>query len=236
MNLKAIVFDFDGVIADSERLHFQSLAAIATPLGVDLDYDHYLKHYVSYDDRDSVRTLLSQARGGPVEPAGAPPLTDEQLAMLMAEKAVAFERALGKSVPTIPGVEAFLQALPREMPIAIGTGSSRRDLTNVLGRLGLSERFPVTVCADDVARSKPDPETYLSAVHQLAARFPDLQLLPEQCLAIEDTPGGIESARGAGLKVLGLTTTCAPDRLERAHRLAGDFTSLSLAVLEEWFG
>ncbi len=236
MSIRAIVFDFDGVIADTERLHHESLAAVAEPLGVAMDYEHYLRHYVSFDDRDCMRALLAEVAGGAPLLEGAPELEAEQMAVLLAEKATAFERALERPVPTIPGVEKFLGQVPGEMPVAIATGSSRRDLTTVLARLGLGERFAVTVCADDVSRSKPDPQTYRRAVERLSAARPEMQLKPEQCLAIEDTPGGIESARGAGLRVLGLTTTCPADRLLRAHRLAADFRELSMAVLREWFG
>jgi len=232
--IRAIVFDFDGVIADSERLHFRSLQAVAEPLGVRLEYDHYLRHYVSYDDRDSMRALLSEVRGGVPDLADAPVIEDEQMAILIAEKAVAFERALREKVQTIPGVEAFFNQLPDSLPLAIASGSSRRDLMLILNSLGLAERFTAIVTADDVARSKPDPESYHLAVEHLAEHHTDL--MPGDCLAIEDTPGGIASARGAGLMVLGLTTTCPAEQLHNAHRIAPDFSNLSFALLREWFG
>jgi HAD superfamily hydrolase (TIGR01509 family) len=224
--LKAIVFDFDGVVVDSEPVHYQAFMEIGRGLGVSFDYQHYLRHYIGFDDRDAIRTMLTQA---------GLPATDEHIAELRNQKQQVFEKLLNRGAAAIPGAVELIDEAHAHIPIAVGSGATTLDIELMLASLGRRDRFEVIVSADHVRRSKPDPETYRMAVEQLAALHPDLGLAPKDCLAIEDTAAGIESARGAGLMTLGITTTGLASSLSRAHRVEPGLEGVSLTTLRQWF-
>lgn len=224
--LKAIVFDFDGVVVDSEPVHYQAFMEIGRGLGIAFDYEHYLRHYIGYDDRDAIRAMLIEA---------GLPTGDEHLAKLREQKQRAFEKLVSQGAAAIPGAVELIDEAHAHMPIAVGSGATTLDIELMLASLGRRDRFEVIVSADHVSRSKPDPATYRMAVEQLATKHPDLDLLPEDCLAIEDTAAGIESARGAGLMTLGITTTGSASSLSRANRVEPGLQGVSLATLRQWF-
>ena len=121
------------------------------------------------------------------------------------------------------------------MPIAIASGATKHDIDLILGKLNLAAYFRPIITADDVSHSKPDPHTYTLAVDSLTDQYPDLMIKPPDCLAIEDTPAGIESARRAGLKTLGLATTHEADKLHAAHRVVQTIEGLTIDILHQWF-
>jgi len=224
--LKAIVFDFDGVVVDSEPVHYQAFIEIGREIGVTFDYDHYLRHYIGFDDRDAIRTMLAEAG----LPAG-----DDRIAELRNQKQQVFERLVSQGAAAIPGAVELIDEAHAQIPIAVGSGATSLDIELMLVSLDRRDRFEVIVSADHVGRSKPDPATYRMAVEQLAARHPDLGLLPQDCLAIEDTAAGIESARGAGLMTLGIATTGRASSLARANRVEAGLQGVSLDLLRQWF-
>ena len=227
--LKAIVFDFDGVIVDSEPMHFRAFARVIEAMGVTISYEEYLERYIGYDDRDLMRVCLEElsVSSQPPDPARMREMIDE--------KADVFEQILGEGIAMIPGAKSFIDEAAAQMPIAISSGASRQDIDLILNKLSMTQRFGTIVSADDVVRSKPNPQTYRLAVENLAGKHPDLDLQPDECLAIEDTTAGLESARGAGLMTLGLTTTGPASALMQAHRIAENFEGLTLSQLHEWF-
>jgi len=227
--LKAIVFDFDGVIVDSEPLHHRAFNEVMHSLGVDFSYQQYLERYVGYDDRDGFRALLADF--------SLSPLGDDQaqISGLCDQKAIAFESVVEKGFDAIPGVLRFIAELPDDMPTAIASGATQHDIDLILAKLGLNHRFNPVVTADDTIQSKPHPQTYTLAVEQLIERWPRLVIKPGDCLAIEDTPAGIESAKQAGLMTLGLSTTCSVGHLYQADRLVPSFEGLTLKQLRVWY-
>lgn len=235
--LKAVVFDFDGVIVDSEPLHFRAFVRVAESIGVTFDYDHYVQHLIGYDDRDVCRLLLARSTGAGGDAGPDKCSVDEDhVCALKDRKGKLFEQIVGDGVAAIPGATRLIETASSQMPIAISSGATRADIDLILDALGLIGRFDPIVSADDVARSKPDPESYRQAVAGVAAGNPHLRLEPGDCLAIEDTTAGIESARGAGLWTLGLTTSGPAERLTRAHRIAESLEELTIERLQQWFG
>lgn len=217
--LKAIVFDFDGVIVDSEPLHFQAFAELFAPLGMSLTYEQYLDQYIGFDDRDAIRHACASI-GRTVDPA--------QLAALIQQKAVLFESIVAQGVKAIPGAVELIESAAGAIELAICSGALRSDIELILPalRTGLGDRFSVIVSADDVERSKPDPACYRLACERLG-------LPPAHCLAIEDTPAGLEAARGAGMQTLGLTTTHRADQLD-ADRVVDSLAGLDVRLLKRW--
>lgn len=225
--LKAIIFDFDGVLVDSEPTHYAAFQDVGKTLGVTFDYDEYLRTYIGFDDRDAFREMLARA-GQSADP--------QRIAELCAQKQDAFDRMARASTTPIPGAMALLDAASDAMPIAIASGATRRDIDLMLTGLGRTNKVHTIVAADDVHKSKPDPETYRLAAEQLAARHPGMHLQPGQCLAIEDTAAGLAAARGAGLLTLGITTTSSRNALRDAHRVVDGLEGVTLQTLHGWYG
>jgi HAD superfamily hydrolase (TIGR01509 family) len=224
--LKAIVFDFDGVVVDSEPVHYRAFMELGKGLGIAFDYEYYLRHYIGFDDRDAIRAMLIGA--------GKPP-EDGHIAELCRQKQAVFERLVGQGAAAIPGAVELIDEAHGQIPIAVGSGATTLDIELMLESLGRRDRFEVIVSADHVKRSKPDPATYRMAVEQLADKHPGQDLTPGDCLAIEDTAAGIESARGAGLMTLGVATTGPASSLSRAQRVEPGLQGVTLATLRGWF-
>ncbi len=224
--IKAIVFDFDGVVVDSEPLHYRAFVQVAKPLGVTITWEQYLQEFIGYDDRDAFRVML----GGRPGMVGTPK-NEAKLAQLGHDKAVAFENEVRAGFEPIPGILALIEQAHQQWPLAIASGATRFDIDLILGELGLADRFSPIVTADDVQYSKPHPQTYAKAVGELGFAAD-----PSACLAIEDTAAGIESAREAGLQVLGITSTGDASQLGRATRVVETFQGITPQQLEQWFG
>jgi len=229
--IRAIIFDFDGVLVDSEPLHYRAFLRTAQEAGLDIDfsYDEYLQKYVGLDDREGFRAMIAAANAGSML---APDFAN-QVARLCEEKKDIFAAIVAEGFDPIAGAIDFVKSLTADFPIAIASGATRADIDIILGPLDLAPRFDPIICADDVPRSKPDPMTYRMAFAALAKRFRGLR--PDEVLAIEDTAAGIDSARGAGLIALGITTTTDAATLKQAHRVVDGFRGLSLEMLQQWF-
>jgi beta-phosphoglucomutase len=232
---KAIIFDFDGVVVDSEPLHYQAFVMVGKSFGYEFTYDQYMAQFIGFDDRDAFRFMLSQA----IEAGHAPEIDDADayLAELIEKKRKAFEAIAAMQTAAIPGVINLIDELHGQgFPIAIASGAVHADIEQMLRLIDRREKFEIIVAADDVAHSKPDPTTYALAFEKLAAKYPDRGLTPANTLAIEDTAAGLASANGAGLQTLGLTTTGPKQKLLAAGRVIEDLQGVTLAKLNEWFG
>ncbi|MGA0368899.1 MAG: HAD family hydrolase [Kiritimatiellia bacterium] len=189
--IRACIFDFDGVLADTEELHYHSYQKVLEPLGAGFSWETYQREYMAFDSRQAFAAAL---RAAGVE--AAPPVSE-----LLEQKMQAHERALANlELEPLPGAVKAVHYAAARGPVALCTGAQRRDVLPLLNTFGLTDLFTAIITADDVRISKPDPESYRLAAERI--RIP-----PAECLAIEDTPGGLCSARGAGCRTLGVTTT-----------------------------
>lgn len=214
---EAVIFDFDGVIVDTEPLHYAAFQKTLQPLGLHFTWQEYVETYIGFDDRDAFRHAFS-AKGST--------LGQNELNSLIEQKAAFFKDVIGSGVTAYPGVlELILRLHTLKFPLAICSGALRTDIDPILSMLGISDCFDVIVTADDVAASKPDPECY-----QLA--FQRLQSASHNCfsiattIAIEDTPAGISSAKAAGLMVCAVTNSYPADRLSQATFITDSLSSL----------
>lgn len=198
MKLEAVIFDFDGVIVDTERLHYEALNRVLSGLGLGITWEAYVETYIGFDDRGVFQTRFQKA--------GRSLATDE-LVRLVNTKAGLFHHMVAHETPTpYPGAVELIRALSGVLPLALCSGALRSDIEPVFTGLNLHGVFDLLVTADDVSMSKPDPACYRLAVERLAARHART-LSPGACLALEDTPAGLKAAKGAGLKVLALTNS-----------------------------
>jgi beta-phosphoglucomutase len=224
MQLQAVIFDFDGIVVDSEPLHHQAFERVLAPAGLGFSWDEYVADYLGFDDRDVFRERFKRA-GASLEPL--------RMAAMMDDKARAFvDIVRAGGVAPYPGVVELITGLSGRLPIAICSGALQSDIDPILDILGLTGRFPVMVTADQVSVSKPDPESYRTAFARLAARFPDRVADPARCVAIEDTPAGITAATGAGLRVVAVTNTYPAADLGTAHRIVDSLAAVEPALLD----
>ena len=209
--LKAVIFDFDGVIADDERLHLEGFRLALASHGISLVEADYFARYVGLDDHDGFVAML-QADGRSSDEA--------MVAELMERKKQAFKGLIEDRVNIFPGVRELLGDLrgSRPLPCAIGSGALRSEIELILSMAGLRSMFDVIVSAEDVSRGKPDPETFSLARRKLAAAAGPLE--PAECLVIEDSVQGLQAAVRAGMKTLAVTNTHPRDML-RADCVVG---------------
>ena len=207
--LSAVIFDFDGIIVDSEPLHFRAFNEVLTPQGKSISWEDYCDTYIGFDDRDAFRAIFKAHREK---------LSAGELKKLIEQKAEILQEYVnnGEAVP-LPGAVELVQSLPIRLPVGLCSGALKSDIVPVLEKLGLDGAFAVMVTAEDTNKSKPDPAPYRLALEKLEIRD------ASTALAIEDTPAGIFSAKGAGLKVLAVTNS-----YDRKYLLEADAVTDSL--------
>ena len=219
--LRAIVFDFDGVIANSEPLHFRAFRDVLSTFGVDLSEQDYYTRYLGYDDV-GVFKAVGVDRGLA--------WTSDRVAAFVSSKAVLMEAAERDGAILFPGAEAAIRLAAASLPLAIASGALGAEIRRVLDREQLTMCFKAIVAAEDTPASKPAADPYLRAVSLLANAL-DRPLRPAECVAIEDSPWGLESARAAGLRTVAVAQTYDRGALE-ADLVIPSLNELDLAALE----
>jgi HAD superfamily hydrolase (TIGR01509 family) len=217
--LRAVIFDFDGVLVNSEPLHFRAMRDSLVPEGIIIDSTEYLRNYVAYDDRNAIRIALEQ-HGHPSDAVKVEIVADRKARMFAEMKS---------GIPFFPGARELVRDLQKEVPLAIASGARHAEIEDLLEAGGLRDAFIAVVGADDVSRTKPDPEPYLEALKQLQKGTPDLQA--GDCIAIEDTPPGIAAAKAAGMTVVGVAHTYDASVLASAHHVLSSLRRVDAAAL-----
>ena len=214
--LRAVVFDFDGIIVDSEPLILKLTQEMAAREGWSVSEEEYYRDYLALDDRGIVEHLYA-THGRPVDRARR----DE----LVNWKGQRYQEIIREGLPSIPGAAEFITDLAKRYPLAIASGSLYAEIDHLLKKMGLRDKFSVLATADDCQRSKPDPAVYLTALLRLRAlpKFREVPLQSEECLAIEDAPLGVVAAQAAGFKCLALTHSRPAAELQHADLVASDF-------------
>ncbi len=221
-SLQSIVFDFDGVIADSEPLHLRAFQQALAEEGIELSAADYYSHYLGYDDMGLVRALATD-RGIA--------MNDPQIAALVARKGRQLQKMLHDRHVLFPGAVDFIRSAAAEVPIAIASGALKQEIDEITEAAGIRNLFTAVVAAGDTPQSKPSPAPYLLAFDRLR-RHGGRDLAPHRCVAIEDSRWGIESARSAGLRCVGVTNSYAAAELEGAELVVGSLGELTLPALD----
>lgn len=222
-SLQAIVFDFDGVIADSERLHLRAYQEILAPEGITMSTEDYFARYLGYDD---VGVFKALGRDHDV------PMDDRRVADLIERKGHRYEALATAGEMLFPGAADFIRTAAAAVPIAIASGALTHEIEEVLERAGLLSLFPVIVGADQTERSKPHPDPYQSAFARLRSHSGH-DLLGSRTVAIEDSRWGLVSARAAGLRSVAVTNTYSETELRAdAELVVAGLNALTLDALD----
>src|SRR5215211_383838 len=206
--LKAIFFDFNGVIIDDETIQMQAYREVLRGHDIELTEQWYMDA-LGMDDRTFVRAMFDRAKK---------PLSDPVLETVLEAK-IGLHRQMIEELPLFPGVLTFLKAASREFSIGLVSMANKAEVGYVFQRANLTPLFSVIVTAEDASVCKPAPDCYLAGLKKLNEKRQQerkLPLLASECLAIEDSPPGIESARVAGMRTLGITNTVPAEALRAA--------------------
>jgi HAD superfamily hydrolase (TIGR01509 family) len=198
MRYDAILFDFDGVLADSEPVHYACWAEVVRPFGLELTWEDFSRHCLGYMDSVFLEWLAAHAN---------PPIPIERLREEKPRKRQMFLERMLSNPPVAPDVIDLVKSLP-DYKLALVTSSNRREIDPMLDRLGISACFGAIVCGRDVERPKPAPDPYLLAAKLLAAQNP---------LVVEDSEVGIASGRAAGFDVLRIGSPALTASMVREH-------------------
>jgi len=216
--IKAVFFDFNGVIIDDETIQMKAYQEVLSGHDVPLTEELYFGA-LGMDDRTFVRSMFEHAKK---------PLSDPLLEEVMVAK-TDLHRQMIEELPLFPGVLTFLKAASREFQLGLVSMANIAEVSYVFQRANLTPLFTVIVTAEDASVCKPAPDCYLAGLMKLNEKRQQERMLPllaSECLAIEDSPPGIQSARAAGMKTLGVTNTVAEGALREA---GADVVTKSLA-------
>ncbi len=228
--MRAILFDFNGVLVDDEPLHFELFQKVLAEEGVELTEEDYYAHYLAFNDRDCFTAAL-EAAGAEAAP--------ERVAGLIERKAVYYRtRVEREGFPTYPGgSELIAEAAGAGLVLGIVSGALEAEVEGALEQMGVRECFKTVVAAEDVEQGKPHPEGYRRGLEDLN-RLPPRPSRPfetREVLAIEDSPPGLEAARACGLVTLGVAQTYPAQRLAGADRVVESLDGLTLERLRALF-
>ncbi|MDD4931985.1 MAG: HAD family phosphatase [Methylacidiphilaceae bacterium] len=212
----AVLFDWDGVLVDSTRQHEESWHRLAREEGLPLFPGFFLQTFGMKNE-----WIIPQILHWTKDP--------EEITRLGVRKEVHFREIVAETGITLcPGAREWAQWLAsRAVPTAIASSTQRANIDLVLEKLALRPFFPTIVAAEDVSRGKPDPEVFLVA----AAR---LRVPPHRCVVFEDAPAGVEAGKRAGMKVVALTTTRAPEVFREADLIIADLSASTPSEIERW--
>jgi phosphoglycolate phosphatase/beta-phosphoglucomutase len=207
--IRAIFFDFNGVIIDDERLQLQAYQTVMREHDIELPEDWYFDA-LGMDDRTFVRAIFERAQK---------PLKDEILESVLAAKTQLHREMIADELPLLPGIPTFLKAAARHFSLGLVSMANEIEVGYVFERARLAPLFSVVVTAEHVSLCKPAPDCYragLRLLNEKRQQERQLPLLPKECLAIEDSPPGIQAARGAGMRTVGVTNTVSEAALRGA--------------------
>lgn len=222
--MDALIFDFDGVIVDSEPIHLMGFQRVLAEAGVDMTEADYYGRYLGFDDHDCFEAVSRDKGAG---------FTADRIRRMTAAKTAIVKEALGRSAQALPGAVALIRAAAEAgVPLAICSGALRDEIALASAAVGVGEAFEVVIAAEDVDRGKPDPQGYRRAVEALCERLAR-PIAPPRCVVVEDSPAGISAAKAAGTAVLGVTTSYPAAALAEADRITASLADVTLASLAE---
>lgn len=218
--IRALVFDFNGVLADDDPIHMEALRKVAREAGLSFTDEEYVDKYLPLNDWDCFKTLFQER---------ARPLSPERLDELIGRKSIHYFQAIAEKNVLFAEAEKAVKTAANRCVLAIASGARRNEILHILKQGALEKCFSVIVAAEDVKFGKPHPEPFLLAHEKLNQK--DASLKVSECVAIEDSIGGIQSAHDAGMRCLAIAHSYGPDRLQKA---GPEWIIDSIAQFADW--
>jgi beta-phosphoglucomutase len=222
--LKAVIFDFDGVLVDSEKLHLQALNSVLSRFKIEISTREYYEKFLGLSDRELLEVINNREKNLA--------LTDRQFKQLLLAKADAFKNIALNQAGVIAGVPEFLKMLAdNKIPLAICSGALLPEIEMILKGANLRNYFDVLVSSEQVKRGKPDPEGFLLALKLLNKKSAS-PINPGNCIVIEDSRWGLEAAKSAGMHPVAVTNTYSAEQLKPADKIVENLGELTLTDLQ----
>lgn len=228
MALRSIIFDCDGVLMDSEPVHFAAYKKTLGAEGEVLSEESYKERYLAMDDRGAFAKFYQDI---------GKPLDQEALEILINRKTQVFQELVRtEGILAFPAVPELVMAAAQRYPLAIASGARKHELEMILESAGLRSYFEVIISADDVQKGKPHPESYLKAVEELNnSGKRQTPIKPDECVVIEDSREGIASAHQAGIKCIAVATSYPSFELANADLVVPNLAALKMSQIEDLF-
>lgn len=225
--IRALIFDFNGVLVDDEHLHFELLRDMLASRGVLIGEAEYFAEYMGWDDRRCLEEGLSRA---------GKHFTSDDIDSLIATKARNYLAAARRGLRYFDGAAESVKRLSARWPVAICSGALRPEIELALETMGVRDSVSAIVSSEDTDRCKPDPEGYLLALDALRSQHGE-DLEAGHCLVIEDTMAGVQAAKGAGMWVIGITNTTDESSLRSAgaDAVVQTLAALDASAIEQFF-
>ena len=225
--LGAVIFDFDGVITDSEIMHLRAFNRVLAQFNLEIAKEDYYRDYLGLTDADLFKVLAEKY---PVK------IDADNIETLMSEKEKVFAELAETDGSIIEGVRDVLQLLEQNrIPTAICSGALLVEIKMILADAGLDHFFKVIIAADHVRKGKPDPEGFVLALKKLNEQS-DKLLTSGQCIVIEDSHWGLIAAKAAGMHTVAVTNSYGAEQLKMADKIVDRLDHLTLADLHQLCG
>ena len=223
--LRAVIFDFNGIIVDDEPIHFELFQRVLGEEGITLSEEVYYDRYLGFDDRGAFIAAFHDA---------AKSLDDLKLRQLIERKAIYYQESIRNHVAIFPGVETLVSDLSDTLPLAVASGALRHEIETILNTARLLNYFSAIISAEDVAQGKPEPEIFLRALTALNVRQEKQDAIQAgECVVIEDSKEGIRGARRAGMKCLAVTNSHPAELLAEANAVVESLQDVKLNFLQK---
>ena len=222
--VRAVIFDFDGVITDSEILHLRAFNQSLAPYCVEISTKDYYKNYLGYSDFDCYKKLIDN---------GLLKINERQIDDIVKKKSKIFEELTKTEGRTIEGVHEFLQMLEdNNIPMAICSGSLLVEIEVILEESGLRHYFTEIVSAEQVKKGKPHPEGFLLCLKKLnkKSRPP---IAAGECIVIEDSHWGLQAGKAAGMHTVAVTNSYDAGQLSMAEKIVSNLNVLTIENLHQ---
>jgi len=220
--LRAVIFDFDGVLVDSEKLHHHAFNEIFRSFGIQISIREYFDRFVGMTDEELFRLIDKEKNLR---------LSEEQLQNLFRDKAVSFKQLASKQAAIIDGVPQFLKLLSdNKIPMAVCSGALLEEIEMILKGADLRDYFEAIVSAEQVLRGKPDPAGFLLALKLLNDKAHST-IRPQDCIVIEDSRWGLEAARAAGMRCVAVTNSYPAGQLKPSDKTIANLGELTIENL-----
>lgn len=228
--LRAIIFDFNGIILNDEPVHFRAMRDTVAALGIQLSPEEYWERYLPLDDEHCFDAICA---------AHDVSVSAAERREALHGKVGLYRQFMRNEYPLFPGSADFVRLSASRYPLAIASGARRQEVEDTLKATGLSDCFQVVVAAEDFTLGKPHPESFLLALERLNGRLDgrSARIEPPECLVVEDSVGGVRGARAAGMRCLAVSNSYPAAQLSAAaaDRVLASLEGLTLAGLQDLF-